>query len=567
MDIVPLLCRKGTEITTPARQTEGLSRMSNQTPGPQPVPANAAQGEGGNPAPAKAAPAAAAAKPAVAAVPSAGGPAATPQSAAAKPAPEPVSAAPAAKPAANPAPQPKPQTAEAAPAAKPAAQPAPAPKPAAASPAAAPAAAAAPKPAAAPAAANPAPKPAGAAARPAAAPLPGARPAAARPAGPGAGAAAAPVIPVLPPARPAKVERRHRIVALSFVLAVLLPLLACGVYLWGYAKDQYASYLGFSVRSESGTAGAIDLLGGITGLGESSTSDPDILYKFLTSSELVQRVDEKLDLVNIWSQPENDPIFAYHGDHRVEQLTNHWRRMVKVHTDSGMLDVRVVAFDPEDAYAVTQQIFDESSAMINELNAVAREDSIRNARVELDKAVERLKLARQTMTEFRDRYQLVDPVADVQQQVGILNSLQQQLAEALIQRGILQSNARGNDPRIEQAELRINVIREQIDQERRKFGGQSSDGEQLSSVVGEYERLVVDREFAERTYTAALAAYDLAQAQAQQKSRYLAAYVRPTLAQMPEYPQRLKLFLITGSFLLLIWTIGVLVYYSVRNRR
>ncbi|WP_158644664.1 hypothetical protein [Paracoccus jeotgali] len=530
------------------------------------MPANAAQGEGANPAPAKAAPAAAAAKPAVAAVPSAGGPAAAPQSGAAKPAPQPASAAPAANPSANPVPQPKPQAAEAAPTAKSAAQPAPAPKPAAASPAAAPAAPAAPKPAAAPAAANPAPQPAGAAARPAAAPLPGARPAAARPAGPGVGAAA-PVIPVLPPARPAKVERRHRIVALSFVLAVLLPLLACGVYLWGYAKDQYASYLGFSVRSESGTAGAIDLLGGITGLGESSTSDPDILYKFLTSSELVQRVDEKLDLVNIWSQPENDPIFAYHGDHRVEQLTNHWRRMVKVHTDSGMLDVRVLAFDPEDAYAVTQQIFDESSAMINELNAVAREDSIRNARVELDKAVERLKLARQTMTEFRDRYQLVDPVADVQQQVGILNSLQQQLAEALIQRGILQSNARGNDPRIEQAALRINVIREQIDQERRKFGGQSSDGEQLSSVVGEYERLVVDREFAERTYTAALAAYDLAQAQAQQKSRYLAAYVRPTLAQMPEYPQRLKLFLITGSFLLLIWTIGVLVYYSVRNRR
>ncbi|WP_246133148.1 sugar transporter [Paracoccus aurantiacus] len=354
---------------------------------------------------------------------------------------------------------------------------------------------------------------------------------------------------------------------MSFLLVVIIPLIACGVYLKGYAKDQYASHLGFSVRSEGLSSGTLELLGGITGLSESTTSDPDILYKFLTSSELVQRIDERLDLVAIWSRAKDDPVFAYQGGHTIEDLVAHWERMVSVYSDSGMLDVRVLAFDATDAQKITEAIFDESSSMINDLNAVARADSIRYAREELDKAVERLKVARQTMTEFRNRYQLVDPVADVQGQLGILSSLQQQLAEALINRGILDTNAREADPRIEQADVRIRVIREQIEQERQKFGGQATDGEQLSSVVGEYERLAVDREFAETTYTAALAAYDLAQAQAQQKSRYLAAYVKPTLAQTAEYPQRLKIFLITASFLLLIWTIGVLIYYSVRNRR
>ena len=232
-----------------------------------------------------------------------------------------------------------------------------------------------------------------------------------------------------------------------------------------------------------------------------------------------------------------------------------------------MIDVRILAFEPRDAQAISQAIFDESSAMINDLNAVSRADSIRYAREELDKSVERLKEARQTMTEFRDKYQLVDPRGDVEGQLGILSLLQQQLAEAVINRAILETNARESDPRLEQADVRIKVIREQIDQERKKFGGQTTEGEQLSSVVGEFERLAVDREFAERTYVAALAAYDLAHAQAQQKSRYLAAYVKPTLAQRAEYPERMKIFLITTSFLLLIWCIGVLVYYSVRNRR
>lgn len=395
--------------------------------------------------------------------------------------------------------------------------------------------------------------------------LPGAPPRPQHKAPGGAGQAEAK--PVGKPASYAKVERRHRLVGLSFLLVVVIPLIVCGIYLWTYAKDQYASYLGFSVRSEGISSGTLELLGGITGLSENTTSDPDILYKFLTSSELVQEIDDQVDLVSIWSKAEDDPIFAYHGDHTIEELLAHWNRMVSVYSDSGMLDIRVLAFDPADAQSIAQAIFEESSSMINDLNAVARADSIRYAKEELDKAVERLKVARQTMTEFRNRYQLVDPVADVQGQVGILSSLQQQLAEALINRGILETNAREVDPRIEQADVRIKVIREQIDQERQKFGGQATDGEQLSSVVGEYERLAVDREFAETTYTATLAAYDLAQAQAQQKSRYLAAYVKPTLAQTAEYPERTKIFLITASFLLLSWTIGVLIYYSVRNRR
>lgn len=131
----------------------------------------------------------------------------------------------------------------------------------------------------------------------------------------------------------------------------------------------------------------------------------------------------------------------------------------------------------------------------------------------------------------------------------------------------LQANAQPNDPRIEQAELRIRVIREQIEQERQKFGSETATSEALSEVVGQYESLAVDREFAERTYIAALATYDTARAEASRLSRYLAAYVKPTLAQEPEFPERGKLLLIIGGFLLIIWIIGVLIYYSLRDRR
>ncbi|MDB6177990.1 hypothetical protein PAF17_10800 [Paracoccus sp. Z330] len=381
---------------------------------------------------------------------------------------------------------------------------------------------------------------------------------------------ARPQPPVLPPARPATIERRHVGILVSLCLIVILPIAISGWYLYNRAADQYASFVGFAVRSEAGPSSS-DILGGLTsslvGMTSSSSSDTDILYKFIQSRDLVDRVDQKLGLREIWSKAPNDPIFRFTGKDSLEDLLSEWERKVKVYYDNGMIDLRVQAFDPNDAQNIAQAILDESTLVINQLNDIAREDALRYARDELDSALGRLKAARQAVTEFRNRHQLVDPSADVQGQIGVVSSLQQQLAEQLVSLGLLQANAQPNDPRIEQTELRIEVIREQIRAERQKFGSETSGGEVLSELVGQYETLSVDREFAERTYTAALASFDTAKADAARQSRYLAAYVKPTLAQEAEYPQRSRLMLIIGGFLMLIWILGVLIFYSLRDRR
>lgn len=379
----------------------------------------------------------------------------------------------------------------------------------------------------------------------------------------------APLPPVKPTAGRARIKRRHVGLGVSFLLIVLLPLLVSAWYLYMRAEDQYASYMGFTVRSESGPTSS-ELLGGLSslvGTTSSSGSDTDILYKFIQSHDLVQRIDDKLDLRAIWSKPENDPVFAYTGNASLEDLLSEWERKVRVYYDEGMIDLRVVAFDPKDAQAISQAIYDESTILVNELNDVSREDALRYARHDLDEALERLRAARQAMTEFRNRHQLVDPTADVEGQVGVVSTLQAQLAEQLVSLGLLQANAQANDPRIEQTQLRIDVIREQIASERQKFGSETATGEALSEVVGQYESLMVDREFAQQTYVAALAAYDVARAEAARQTRYLAAYVKPTLAQDSEFPKRMKLLPMMGGFLLLIWIVGILTFYSLRDRR
>ncbi|WP_049836250.1 hypothetical protein [Octadecabacter temperatus] len=338
-----------------------------------------------------------------------------------------------------------------------------------------------------------------------------------------------------------------------------------------YAADQYASKLAFSVRSEEQSS-AIELLGGITELSGSSSTDTDVLYAFLNSQELVSRVNERVDLESIWSRVsiEQDPLYAYDPGGTIEDLVNHWSRKVSVIYDSGtsLIEIRVLAFDPHEAQRIANAVLAECTVMINNLSTIAREDAIRYSRDDLEIASARLREARQSLTLFRNRTQIVDPSIDTQNQMGLLVTLQQQLADAMIEGDLLRDTTSTSDPRLEQADRRVEVINQRIEEERQKLGlGGGAEGAVVfADLVGEYEGLIVDREFAEVAYTTALAGFNGAQAEARRQSRYLAAHIQPSLAQKAEHPERIKLILFVALFSFLSWCVLALVYYSLRDR-
>ncbi len=383
----------------------------------------------------------------------------------------------------------------------------------------------------------------------------------------------APNVVIRPLATPARRKKRHWGLLTAFLIVVVLPVAATWWYLNERAAEQYASTLAFTVRSED-VSSAADLLGGIAPAlgGTSSNADADILYEFIRSQALVKEVDDTLDLRNLYSRHlDADPIFSFDPDGTIEDITDYWQRMVRISYDagSGLMELRVLAFDPHDAQSIAGAIFERSLIMINDLSAIAREDATRYAREDLDLAVDRLKEAREALTAFRISSEIVDPTADVQGQMGLLNLLQEQQVAALIDFDLLNNSTRDSDPRLEQARRRIDIIEERIREERSKFGvglGGEDDASYAETIAG-FERLTVDQEFAEQAYAAALAAFDGARASANRQSRYLAAYIRPTLAERSEFPNRPVLIGIIGLFSFLIWAISALAYYALRDRR
>ena len=373
-----------------------------------------------------------------------------------------------------------------------------------------------------------------------------------------------------PPARPARMKSRHYGAMVSFLLLVLLPVAALVGYLYLVAEDQYASHVGFSVRSEEPTS-PTEFLGGLVGVSSATSSETDVLFKFIHSQNIVEEINADINLVVLYTKPSFDPVFAYDADGTIEDLLEYWKRMVKIDYDSrsGMIELRVHGFTSDDAQLIARKIFEASSAKINSLSAIARDDITRYSRLELAQSVELLKSTRQSVARFRNETQIVDPSADVAGQMGLLASLQEQLSEALISADLLKETTNASDPRVREQNRRIAAIETRIDQERQKLGLVDADGdtEAMSAILQRYEELSIDLEFAQQSYLSARAAHDAAIAQSQRQTRYLAAYIEPTRAQRAEYPNRPLITLIAAIFLTAGWFVLLLMYYSLRDRR
>lgn len=367
-------------------------------------------------------------------------------------------------------------------------------------------------------------------------------------------------------ATPATRKPRHIAAQLLFLLIVVVPVVLLSAYMFMRADDRYHSELSFSVRSEE-IRNPLDMLSGLGQISGSSNTDAEILHEFIGSQRIVELLSPVLNLRQMFAGSGRDPVFSLPPDASLEALRRYWRRQVHVSFDksSGVVRIESVAFSPRDAQRINEEILRVSQDLVDDLSRIARADATRFTEEQLDVAARRLRVARQNFSVYRVENQIIDPEVEIRSQSGALGELRSQLTEALLQRTLLDATTGSDDPRVTQADRRIAALREQIEKER----GQIRDGDAtgLAKLVGDYESLALEREFAEKAYVAAAAAHDSALSEADRRSKYLAVHIQPTLADTPIYPQRITIILVSAVLLMLSYSIAMMVFYSLRDRR
>jgi capsular polysaccharide transport system permease protein len=347
---------------------------------------------------------------------------------------------------------------------------------------------------------------------------------------------------------------------------VFLPTLLAGAYFFLVAADQYESEARFIVRS----AARPEVPGGLAllvqlGLGRSQ-DDSFIVQDYLTSRDAIDRLQTQLPLREMFNREGADFLARYpsvlYGP-RAEQFYRYFQHMVSVvHVDkTGISTLRVSAFNAVDAHNLAETLLGSGEELVNRINHRLQTDAVGNSLRELQTAQQRMVDAQIELTNFRNRELILDPARSAVALAELIARLSSELGATQAQVAEMRSGAAAS-PQLLALQRKASALEEQIARERARV---ASGGDDLAGRIAVYERLSLEREFANRMVGAAEAELVRSRTEAARQLLYLERIVEPNLADYPTQPKRVRSVLTIFAVNLLILLICWLIWSGVRE--
>jgi capsular polysaccharide transport system permease protein len=355
---------------------------------------------------------------------------------------------------------------------------------------------------------------------------------------------------------------------LGFLIVVALPTLIACIYYLLIASPRYVSEARFVVRSPermqpSGLGVALQGVG-IT----SGHTDAYAVHEYITSRDGLRDLKRRFDVAGIIGRPGADMFSKYPRpwEGRTEEgLYKALQRFVTVGYDSttGISTLRVEAFRPADAQALTNALLSGGEGLVNRLNERAASDAISEAAQAEAEARANMAAVQQRLTAFRNREGFIDPSLQAAESSQLIGGLLSTLAQLRAEREQLQAEAPAS-PQLPAIDGRIAAYERQVAAERGKLAGGTSS---LAPSVGTYQDLVLERELADRQLAQATAAVVSARQEARRQNLYLERIVSPNLPDKPTMPRRWLAILTVFTSAMLLYAVGWLVWAGVREHR
>lgn len=340
-----------------------------------------------------------------------------------------------------------------------------------------------------------------------------------------------------------------------FWFTVVLPTLAAFIYFVFVAADVYISETRFVVRSpDRQTTSPLGVLLKGTGFTRSQ-DDSYTVQDFIMSRDALRALDEKLNLRNVYSK--GDIFSRFPGldwDDSFENMHRYYQKMVGVRLDaaSSIATVMVRAFSAEDAQRINETLLAMSEALVNQLNERGRQDTIRFAALEVAEAEKKAKQAALALARYRNEHGVIDPEKQSAIPLQQIAKLQDELIAAKNQLAQLLLLTKDN-PQIPTLRNRIQMLEAEIKRESIRVAG---GGQSLASKAAEFQRLALEKEFADKQLASALASLEHARNEANRQQFYLERIAQPSLPDAAMEPRRLRSILAVFVLGLIAW--GVL---------
>ena len=359
----------------------------------------------------------------------------------------------------------------------------------------------------------------------------------------------------------------------SFYLVVMLPMLAMAGYTLLWATPRYTSEFRVAVRAAQPSKSISDI-GEVFGLGAPSqtTNDANAVVQYLHSRSAVEAIEKRYPLRESFVSDNVDFFTRFHGKPDIEALTRHWNRLVESFYESSTstIVVRVSAFSPADALKIANYLLADSEVLVNSLSSRARDDSVAFAQEEVNKAETRLTAISRRFQELQEKEAMFDPMKAAEANIKLASMLREQIAQRNAELATIQPSLAPDSPSVVAQRRIIAALRQDLAKvEAQATGGvaaaKESGDRPISHAMTAFQQLIDERTFAEKAHLSALTSLETARAEANRQQVYLAVVVPPGLPEEIDFPRPLRQIGLTAAIATVIWLVGLLGVYSIRE--
>ena len=341
-----------------------------------------------------------------------------------------------------------------------------------------------------------------------------------------------------------------------FLLTVALPTALAVVYFGLMASDVYISESRIVVRSPDRQA-ATGLGALLKGAGFSRAQDDSFtVHDYVLSRDALKEINDSLGVAKAFGSSDVDIFSRFGGldfDTSFEALHRYYQKKIDVQQDSAssISTLTVRAYSAQDSQSINQKLLELSEGLVNRLNERGRQDLIRSAATEVADAETKSKTAALALSVYRNAKGVVDPERQATVQLQQVAKLQDELIATKTQLAQLRAFTPQN-PQIQSLQLRVQTLQSEMNAETSKVtGGELS----LANKAADFQRLALEREFADKQLASAMASLEQARNEAQRKQVYIERIAQPSLPDVAMEPRRLRSILASFVLGLVAWGI------------
>ncbi|OJY60820.1 MAG: hypothetical protein BGP16_06860 [Sphingobium sp. 66-54] len=367
----------------------------------------------------------------------------------------------------------------------------------------------------------------------------------------------------------ARVAERARKLGPLFFGVVVAPTVVAVLYYGLFASDVYISESRFVVRApeRSVGAGSLGVLLRSAGWG-SAGSEVYAARDYILSRDALKELNKSNELTEAYSGRSISIFDRFNSlgmNGSKESLYQYYLGKVSVGYDStsSIMTLQVRAYAPQDAHRFNSILLRRAENLVNGLNVRAQTDLIRLAQSEVDKAQKKVTDTGLALARFRDRSGVVDPGQQASVQLQMISKLQDELIATRLRLVQLKRLAADN-PQVPVLEAGIRSLQGEIEEETAKIvGGRES----LAGSAVQYQRVLLDNQFAEKQLAAAMAAFEEARSEALRKQAYIERIVEPSMPDEALEPGRIRGILTAFAVGLVAWGVISMLVAGVREHR